>query len=294
MSKNENKLEKDIFVKNTKNVSFGSAVNLMEKFVSFAKEIEEYVLKNSKVDLLEVEKIVKKYSPTTKVKDFAQLPQNTNVNDRTFAYFRQNIKFGDDGCIVPDAKEIFVKVSQNMDKSQKLEFLEALEHEFTHILQEESSDRVSKISFIRKFIGNERLNQEKISTLSFMPKIFSSVEYYMSLPLYKFMAKSDNLPQPVKSATVDDLNRIYRQVTGYNAEDYIMLVREEIFKRLGNQGHIFDKKAIKEYAAMVAQKKHEAYENTTKMLNQKCGISGPSDLDLRVVLYDIFKKVMLR
>ena len=56
----------------------------------------------------------------------------------------------------------------------------------------------------------------------------------------------------------------------------------------------FDKKAVNDYIALVADKEHEAYKNATNMLNEKCGIKGSSDLDLRVTLYDIFKKVMLR
>ena len=291
--KNTAKSYNDVFVKNSSSVSFGNNLTLAEKFKPFAKELEDYVLKCEKPDFSRLESIIKKYSPTTKIKEFKELSQNSNVHDRTDAYFRQNMNFTQDGEIVPDAKEIYIKLSSDMGKEEKLDFLNSLEHEFTHILQEESPDRLSKISFLRNFIG-QGLDKKKITTLQLMPQLFNTVEYNMSLPLYKFLGKTNNLPNPIKSASEDIVNYIYREETGYPVTNFIKYIKEEAMKRAEVSVGKFDKKAVNDYIALVADKEHEAYKNATNMLNEKCGIKGSSDLDLRVTLYDIFKKVMLR
>ena len=291
--KNTAKSYNDVFVKNSSSVSFGNNLTLAEKFKPFAKELEDYVLKCEKPDFSRLESIIKKYSPTTKIKEFKELSQNSNVHDRTNAYFRQNMNFTQDGEIVPDAKEIYIKLSADMNKQEKLDFLSSLEHEFTHILQEESPDRLSKISFLRNFIG-QGLDKKKITTLQLMPQLFNTVEYNMSLPLYKFLGKTNNLPNPIKSASEDIVNYIYREETGYPVTNFIKYIKEEAMKRAEVSVGKFDKKAVNDYIALVADKEHEAYKNATNMLNEKCGIKGSSDLDLRVTLYDIFKKVMLR
>ncbi len=291
--KNTAKSYNDVFVKNSSSVSFGNNLTLAEKFKPFAKELEDYVLKCEKPDFSRLESIIKKYSPTTKIKEFKELPQNSNVHDRTNAYFRQNMNFTQDGEIVPDAKEIYIKLSANMDKQEKLDFLNSLEHEFTHILQEESPDRLSKISFLRNFIG-QGLDKKKITTLQLMPQLFNTVEYNMSLPLYKFLGKTNNLPNPIKSASEDIVNYIYCEETGCHVKNFIKHIKEEAMERAEVFVGKFDKKAVNDYIALVADKEHEAYKNATNMLNEKCGIKGSSDLDLRVILYDIFKKVMLR
>ena len=291
--KNTAKPYNDVFVKNSSSVSFGNNLTLAEKFKPFAKELEDYVLKCEKPDFSRLESIIKKYSPTTKIKEFKELSKNSNVHDRTNAYFRQNMNFTQDGEIIPDAKEIYIKLSADMNKQEKLDFLSSLEHEFTHILQEESPDRLSKISFLRNFIG-QGLAKTKITTLQLMPQLFNTVEYNISLPLYKFLGKTNNLPNPIKSASEDIVNYIYREETGYPVTNFIKYIKEEAMKRAEVSVGKFDKKAVNDYIALVADKEHEAYKNATNMLNEKCGIKGSSDLDLRVTLYDIFKKVMLR
>ena len=293
LRKNTAKSYNDVFVKNSSSVSFGNNLTLAEKFKPFAKELEDYVLKCEKPDFSRLESIIKKYSPTTKIKEFKELSKNSNVHDRTNAYFRQNMNFTQDGEIIPDAKEIYIKLSADMNKQEKLDFLSSLEHEFTHILQEESPDRLSKISFLRNFIG-QGLDKKKITTLQLMPQLFNTVEYNMSLPLYKFLGKTNNLPNPIKSASEDIVNYIYREETGYPVTNFIKYIKEEAMKRAEVSVGKFDKKAVNDYIALVADKEHEAYKNATNMLNEKCGIKGSSDLDLRVTLYDIFKKVMLR
>lgn len=292
--KNTAKSYNDVFVKNSSSVSFGNNLTLAEKFKPFAKELEDYVLKCEKPDFSRLESIIKKYSPTTKIKEFKELSGNSNAHDRTKAYFKQKINFTQEGEIVPDAKEIYIKFFPEMKKNEKLEFLDSLEHEFTHILQEESSDRLSKVSFLNRFIAKGGLDKEKIVTLQLMPQLFNTVEYNMSLPLYKFLGKTNNLPNPIKSASEDIINYIYRTETGYPVKSFIKNLKEQAMKNAEISAGKFDKKAVEEYIALVADKEYEAYRNTTNMLNEKCGIKGSSDLDLRVTLYDIFKKVMLR
>ena len=286
-------IQNDVFVKNTSNVSFGDNLTLMAKFVPFAKEIEDYVLKSSKLELSDIEKIIQRYSPTTKIKDFNELPQNSNAHNRTLAYFKQKINFTVDGEPIPEEKEIYIRLPKYLNKEHKLEFLDSIEHEFIHILQEESSDRVSKISFLNKFTQNG-LDEEKIKTLQIMPQAFNAIEYNMAMPLYKFLEKENNMPIPIKSASLEVLDKIYQSMTGLTAEEYIKYIKTEIIKSLEESYGKFDKKVINDYVALISEKEYEAYKKTIEMLNKKCGISGSCDLDLRVVLYDVFKNVMLR
>ncbi|MGM9613278.1 MAG: hypothetical protein ACI3XZ_07210, partial [Butyricicoccus sp.] len=104
--------------------------------------------KNTQFPESKQEKIVQKYSPTTTVKSYDELPQNSNALSTTAAYFQNPINFTPDNKAIAQDKIIFIRPLINQDKESKLSFLDDIEHEFTHVLQEESKDRTSKIDFL--------------------------------------------------------------------------------------------------------------------------------------------------
>lgn len=282
-------INNDTFVKST-NVSFGSSMPLKQKFDMFQKDIEKYVLKSPKIELNEIEKIVQKYSPTTTVKNYNELPQNSNALSTTVAYFQNQIVFTADSKAIAQDKVIFVRPLEGQNKKDKLFFLDCIEHEFTHILQEESKDRMSKVDFLNNYVSGKSIQDLKtLNTIALCPKIFSSVEHYIGLPLRKAFRKSNDLPEKLPFYSKDLINQIYASQTGMNAKDYTKSVISAILEEAEKQAGSFDKHQVVKYIALTANKEKEAYENSTKMLKRHLGINGYTDLDLRLQVYQIFE-----
>ena len=286
-------LDKDTFIKSKNNtaISFGSSMSLKRKFERFQKDIESYVFKSSKIELSEIEKIVQKYSPRTMVKSYDELPQNSNALSTTVAYVQNPINFTPDNKAIAQDKIIFIRPIKNQDKESKLSFLDKIEHEFTHVLQEESPDRTPKIDFFNDFLKNNNIqNPKTLNTIIMCPKVFASVEHYISLPLRKALQKSDDMPEKLPFYSKDLINQIYVSQTGINAKDYAKAIIFTILNKSEKQSGGFDKQQVIKYIALVANKEKEAYENSTLMLKRHLGIEGHTDLDLRIQLYEIFEQ----
>lgn len=284
-------LEKDTFVKSSNPVSFGSSLPMRKKLEMFQNDIEKYVLKNPKIDLTEIEKIVQKYSPTTTVKSFDDLPNGSNAIATTAAYHQNQIGFTNDSEAIAQDKIIFIRPLNSQDKASKLFFLDCIEHEFTHILQEESKDRTSKVDFLNEYLKGKDFRDKKVfNTISLSPKVFSSVEHYVYLPLRKAMKKSSNLLEKLPFFSKDLLDNIYISQTGMKTEDYIKQVINVILSEAQNQCDNFDQNQVVKYIGLIAEKEKEAYTLSTEMLKKHMGINGPVDLDLRDQLYQIFEQ----
>lgn len=280
-------LSKDIFIKNH-TPSFGKSLRLEEKYFPFKKEIIEYCFKNSNINIEQIEKIIKKFSPTTSVKNIRELPPNTNVSDLTSAYFTNKLYFDADGKIFAGDKEIYLALPENNSKSAKLNFLNSLLHEMTHIFQEESKNRTSKVDFFNNLLHGKSPDSKDITTISSMPVAFSIAERNMYTPLYETLRKENFMPQPVIDCSKNMLDRIYIAKTGFDTKKFIELVINKTLDYTEKMKGPVNKSNVVKYISLVAGKEKEAYYNSTAFLKKAAGINSPTDLDLRVTLYDIF------
>lgn len=281
----------DIFVKSTSNVSFGSMSKLNDKFFPFCRELKEYIYKTKSIDIAKVEQIVQKYSPTTLVKPMQELPGGTNATEQTAAYFTNRLLFSADGKIKVEDKAIFLNIPQKTDKESKLNFLCDILHEMTHIFQEESSDRLSKVTFLNDFLKDKQINKDTISVIQAMPKAFSVAESNIIMPLIKSLKKENDLPLTIKENSKNILDKIYAPQTQINSvDDFITLIILKTQEYIQNNFCVTDKKAITKYIALVSEKEKEAYQKSTQFLKRELNIKDPTDLDLRVTLYDAFSK----
>ncbi len=286
-----NRNSRDIFVKQKKPVSFGNSQNFHDKYELFAKDIESYVLNHCELKINDLRTIVQKYSPATDVKDFRQMPDKSNATIKSQAYFTNMINFTNSEAIAEN-KTIFVRIPEKNNIINALEFLEAIEHEFTHILQEESKDRISKVDFLNNYLKKVQLNSSFIDTVKTMPKAFAEIEYNLNIPLIKVLKKNNELPIQIYGNPEDILRNMYLKETGFTPEDFIKKIVQYVYKNIEANGIKFDKQAVTDYIALLADKEKEAYQNSLDMLKKYCNIKGLSDLDLRIKLYEILQKTV--
>lgn len=284
LSKNQN----DVFVKSV-SPSFGRFSTLEEKFVPFSKELRNYILGNDNIALNQLEKLIKKYSPTTCIREMKDLPQNSNAHEMTLAYFTNKMNFSSDGKVIPLDKEIFLYLPKDHSQKSRLEFLSSLSHEMTHVLQEESVNRFSKLEFIRQICDGKQFTQLNFNTLSGMTKAMTIAELNVFEPLYQALKKTDELPRPIADSSKSMLNKIYLSQTGTTAEIYIDSVIRKTLDYVEKFIGTTDRKKVVEYISLIAGKEKEAYQNSAKLLKQELKLNCTTDLDLRITLYDLFQ-----
>ena len=285
-------LNQDTFTKTIqpRTPSFKGLSKLGEKFLPLEKDILEYNKTKSSIDIDEVKQILERYSPNAKIKKLSEVGSNSNVHDRTAAYFKDEILFSNDGSCRNGEKALFLKEPKSDKKEDKIAFLESLMHESTHLFQETSSDRVSKFSWINKFTEEPQNFQDKIQTLSLFPKFFSAVEYNVNLPLAKSLRKTNEIPTVIPSAGEKDVNNIYRKMTGKDVNGFVDTIINAVGQHMGVPNGRYNQKKLLEYLAMLSEKEHEAYKNQVGFAKKAIDVDKPTDMDLLVKFYEMFNK----
>ena len=287
----KNNPKSDVFVKSN-DISFGSNATIAAKLNSFLPELYDYILHTKKLSIEGVGEIVQKTSPGTPVKPLSELPTGTNAHNATGAYFHCKYKFSPDFKeVIPGEKTIYLNLPAQDTVKERVIYMENVVHEMTHIFQEESSDRVSKLEFLKNFLNKDISSVSKYETLMAMPRIFSRVELQMQQPLLYALAKKDIMPIPVKVLSPKILNDVYLETVNTPVDDYIARTIVTSFADASLQLPNFDSRTVLEYIGQTAKKEGEANLNAGYMVKRSLGINSPVDMDYRVLLYDNFAKV---
>ncbi len=288
---NTNILHSDMFVKTvpSKKLSFGANLTFAEKFVPFRKDFLKYYRENKILTFDEIEKIIQKYLPDMKVRNLAEIQNTGNVHDRTAAYFKNDILITSEMKCETGSQEICLNPQKSDKLEDKITLAQAVIHEMTHAIQENSSDRISKVNWLNKYSGSNQNLQEFIATLQMMPKYYSTVEYNMNFPLSKYMQKINEVPLPVNNAGKREIDNIYVQMKGVPLNTYIDYLIMEIGLHLGIQNFSQkNQKRLLEYLAHVSAKEKEAYANQIDFAKEAMNLKTPVDLDLTRNLYSMF------
>ena len=139
--------------------------SLENKIGLFEDDILNYASENEKINPKDIEKIVQRYSPTTKLKrqSIFSFYQGGSINKPLVLSRNEN---GVDVEMLP--KELYLDF-----KKPKNEILTNIVHEMTHIFQEESENRISQKDF---YLEELKKDSDNFLTLYLGNEIFNSIE----------------------------------------------------------------------------------------------------------------------
>ena len=285
-------LPNDIFIKSTRpgKVSFSGLPRFDERFSPFCKDLHEYLAKQTPLTYDDIRKIIHKYVPDIGINRMSELNNKSNAVEATGAYFENLQIFTPDGRCLQGRQGIYINLPETNNIEDRIKFSEFLVHEMTHVLQENSSDRIPLSKWMNDYLQNAKMNRDSILTLQLMPKIFSIFEYNVTKPLYTALNKSSYMPLPINSASNDTVNEIYKNSTRVPASRFADIILSKCAERIGLPEAPSNIKKIIEYAKLKTECEREAISNATAFIKNELGINSPTDLDLRVNLYDIVKQ----
>jgi len=250
-----------------------------------------YIINSDNIDNSEIEQIINMFNSDVKFDDYKNLPENTNAMHATAGYtveptqiyITANNKLQATGL----PKTIYMSFPNTDDKKKdRIVLLDRILHECTHIFQDDSDDRKSKLKLINDYLSKEPDPQRAINTLKAMNFVFNNIEIIATGNfIIKLNPEMNSLPQELSSNEID-LKKMYKEKENRQfSTDIKYLINDYIFKAMEICGSI-DKKAILNYIILKAQNEKEAYQNALDSDKELLGITGKTDFDLRIEMYD--------
>ena len=277
-------------VQRTNKPSFMGYNNFTPKMQGLINDSKKLYNFNTRYSLNDITNIIKKYSPTTEIRDILTIPSSSNISPRTGAYYA-DVKqlLLNQNKILSQNKTMYIKTSSN-NPINNLEILSSFVHESTHIFQEESSDRLSTTDFIQRFLVQSKSNTEKLDSIKSAPKFFATIEYNILLPLIKGLQKNNEMPTKIPAFNEQMLDKYFIDNTNLPAKEYVNRVTKYFLSLFRQQAPFMNTDFVLKYAIKKAGQEKEAYQQSLNFLKQVLNIEGKTDLDYRILLYEIFEK----
>lgn len=285
----KNNPESDVFVKSN-DISFGSNATIAAKLDSFLPELYEYILHTKTLSLEGMGEIVQNASPGLLVKSLKEVSPETS--SAWAACYNCSFKVSPDmKTVSAGEKSIYIGVPVEPTVKNRLVFMNDVSHEMTHIFQEESCDRMSRLQFVQKILDKDLSPETKLETMQSMTRIFDEAETKMQQPLLRALNKKDIIPCRIKTLSYKLLNDIYIEDCNIPVNDYIKHTIFTTMNKYSPEYPNMDRKTIGEYFRLTAQNEREAYLNSGYLVKRALGINSPVDMDYRVLLYNNFVNV---
>ncbi len=287
----------DVFIKNTQSPSFGSGGlgNFREIYALLEEELDQYCLNAPQLSLSKIRTIVKSHCPDIEVDDLSNLSSNALISPATAAYFKCEIPFimNNNKLQIPNKlnQVIYLKMPEDQSEKDRTIFLSRIMHEITHALQENSSDRISKADYMRKYLSrSSKSSEEKIRTISIANQA-SKYAYNNIVNLCaKELNKSDNMPLSVIMNSAGYLDSFYNKACSKKAGaaiDNLLTSILEAFKRQGS----YDTQTALDLIAMTAEREQEAYRNEYEILKKYANIKGNADIDIIPMSFGVLSDI---
>ena len=276
-------LNNDVFIKNTNTISF-SGGKFNPKYSRLSSDMTNYIMSCESISIDEIEKIIQKYSPTTTSDHLENLKTNRIVTNGSAGYTKIPTQF-----LMDESLNVFVKnmpktvylyFPESLDKETRIIFLDRLLHECTHVLQEESKDKISDEEFFNSHLKSSKNIEATINTLSCLPNIFSSLENISTRVIVESNLPFASLPAklPNNSLTFD---KLCLMVQNCNATNFLSTAIFTLVKNSGAQ----DTNLALDYIIYKAQNEYEAYSNALSSNKTLMGINGKTNFDIRLEMY---------
>lgn len=278
----KNDLQNDVFVKNANDISFkGGKIN--QKYGALNKEITDYILTNEEISFEEIEKIIQKYSPTTKFEKMENLETDRMLTQGTTGYTKIPTEFyeNENGKIIctTQPKTIYLCNPKQLNREEKIILLSRILHECTHVLQEESKDRTSSEDFFSSHFKNSKNIDITFETMCHLPNIFTTLENISNTLLACSDINFEKLPEKLKNPAMT-LDKICLETQKQKAVDFYCSAIIFLIRKFENSG-AKDISLILDYIILKAQNEQEAYQNALTSDKQMLNLNCKTNFDLR-------------
>ncbi|MFI3301218.1 MAG: hypothetical protein R3Y28_07345 [Candidatus Gastranaerophilales bacterium] len=283
-----NPLQADTFVK-SKNVNFTASLKpFTECIEDISNKLLEKLYSNQKTTLKDFETIIQRYSPTTRVEEFATADKtNSNITEITRAYMKQPMGFDmQSKRLVTYPKTILIDDPNKGHVTERADLFACFVHESTHVLQEEHPLKTSRFEILDKYVQNTDNMSEITQNLQLAPKIFTQIESILNQHYaYTFM-KTDRYPRAIMTSPIQALENDTQKKMNMSYPEFVRMIVTQTISQIENQFGPVDKNFIKKYIAATAKGEKEAYKNEVGFLKSAFHIKQTTDLDVRETVYE--------
>lgn len=289
----KNHIAKDIFVKSTNNISFGSIND--KKYSSLKQDITEYFTTAETLSVEEIRALVKKHLPDTGFDDIKNLPKGSNSSIYAGAYTAEPIAIytAKNGKLQSETKPKTIYLNfhtptQNV-KESRIILLDRLLHEMSHVLQDEKGSDTRKEDFFNEYLSSLKNQQVAMANMQVANMIFNGLEKLL-IETFKACSKTTgSLPKALKRDT--DINSLFLKKMKITAEAQIQNYLSNSINLVNMKLGIINKKFISDFVILKAKNEKEAYQNALNSDKELLGINSKTDFDLRIEMYDNIIKV---
>lgn len=282
----------DTFIRNN-NVSFTSS-KFNETYPKLKQDLCDYILSDRDLTFDSLNDIIHKYRPNIDACDFKDAPKNSNITEITDAYFRNYVKFAisqDKGIKVLGEPEqaLYIEFPKSKDYSERAIFASKALHESTHMLQQNSPDRISKLQSIKEFLVKEQNPKRAMATIQ-AGNLGANITYDELSKIYLFGAQKVNeIPIRIKGKSSKNLDSLFLKTTQMDAQTASKQLLVNVFDILNKQfGTLYDKKYTLNTIIQNLLNEKEAYDNGYSFLKEALNIVGNTDLDLKPMMLGVF------
>jgi len=266
------------------NISY--CAKMKELYTPLKRDMTNYVLNSDEIQLSELESITKKYSPETKYDSFEHVPAKVSSTCRGYTQTPVAI-ISDEGEVIgikimPET--VYINFPKNLDKNSRIELLNRILHESTHVLQRHADDRLTEEDLYNNFLHKDYDIIKFIDNIKASDNfIFNRVENDMIGILSLYCQNESDIPKPVRDdLTLDD---VMISVANKNAT---AIAKESILKAINEAKTMYDKLDINFILNSIerkAMKEYEAYTNGVKSTKEILNIKNKTDFDLKIEIY---------
>ena len=271
-------------VLNTYNTSY--CAKMKELYTPLKRDMTNYVLNSDEIHLSELESITKKYSPETKYDSFEHVPTKVSPVCRGFTQTPIAI-ISDEGEVIgikTIPETVYINFPKNLDKNSRIELLNRILHESTHVLQRHADDRLTEEDLYSDFLYKDYDIIKFIDNIKASDNfIFNRIENDMIGILSLYCQNESDIPKPVKDdLTLDD---VIIPITNKKA---LVVAKESILKAIDEAKTMYEKLDINFLLNSIerkAMKEYEAYTNGIKSTKEILNIKNKTDFDLKIEIY---------
>ena len=253
------------------------------KYNNLKTQMTDYVMSAENISIEEIENIVQKYSPETKVEFFENLENERMLTNGTRAYTKMpTALFANNNNIQIEArpKTIYLKFSQELDKKDKTVLLDAILHECTHVFQEESKDKVSTTEFLNNYLKKSANIDKTLNTVGSLPNLFVVYENNAKELLRFFDEDFDILPSELKNKNVS-LDMVCQKKFGDNTINVLSTLIVNVLRTY----QVDDPNLVLDYFILKSDFEEEAYKNALESSRELLGLKNKTTFDLRLEVY---------
>ena len=286
----KNSLASDVFVKSTKNVSFGSIDK--PKYASLKEDMTQYFMNAEELSVEEIGSLVKKHLPETNFDDIKNVPKQSNVTKSSGAYTYEPTQFyiSESGCIqvtsLPKTIYLNFNTPTKDPKEARVILLDRLLHEMTHVLQDEEDSDTRKENLFNKYLGVQKNQQKAMASFQAVNAIYNTTEQTMMNAFVSCLPTAGSLPKEVNRRI--DVDSLFMKKTKMSASTHIRNILSKSVNVANMQFGGIDKDFALDFVILKSKNEKEAYQNALDSNKELLGINSKTDFDLRIEMYQKF------